>query len=75
MDSKGLDVCNSLERLGDKECWCCCCLDGRKEACHGLDSHIVGWSTCLHQLSFVVTKPGEEAQTGPAEYLAALAIM
>ena len=37
MDSKGLDVCNSLER--DKACWRCCCLDGRKAACHdGLDS-------------------------------------
>ena len=32
MNSKGLDVCNSLER--DKACWRCCCRDGRKAACH-----------------------------------------
>ena len=29
MDSKGLDVCNSLEQ--DKACWRCCCRYGRKE--------------------------------------------
>ena len=41
MDSKNLDVCNSLER--DKACWRCCCQDGsqdgRKAACDdGLES-------------------------------------
>ena len=30
---------------------------------------------CWHPLSFFATKSGEEAQTGPAEYLATLAIM
>ena len=42
MDSKGLDVCNSLEQ--DKACWRCCCPDGRKKACghDGLDSLTVG---------------------------------
>ena len=78
MDSKGLDVCNSLEQ--DKECWRCCCPDGRKAACHdGLDSLTDEVIVCLCTLrapaQYIATKPGEEAQTGPAEYLAALAIM
>ena len=78
MDVKGLDVCNSLEL--DKEHWRGCCRDGRKEACYeDLDSLTVG----LHAFTvvlrapaqFIVTKQGEEAQTGPAEYLATSAIM
>ena len=81
MDSKGLDVCNSLER--DKACWRCCCLDGRKAACHdGLDSLTDSYRRFARTAGapaapaqFIATKAGEEAQTGPAEYLAALAIM
>ena len=74
MDSKGLDVCNSLER--DKVCWRGCCRNGRREACHdGLDSLIVGLRTLRAPVQFIATKPGEEAQTGSAEYLATSAIM
>ena len=70
MDSKGLDVCNSLE-LG-KACWCYYCQDGRKEACHdGLDSLTVVLCSLLAPAQFIATKLGEEAQSGPAEYLAA----
>ena len=78
MDVKGLDVCNSLEL--DKEHWRGCCRDGRKEACYeDLDSLTVG----LHAFTvvlrapaqFIVTKQGEEAQTGPAEYLADLRLV
>ena len=77
MDSKGLGVCNSLEC---KECWRCCCPDARKAACHDdLDSLIDEVIVCLRSLrapaQYIATKQGEEAQTGPAEYLAALAIM
>ena len=43
MDSKGLDVCNSLER--DKACWCCCCPDGRKAAGHDCLDNL---TVCLH---------------------------
>ena len=76
MDSKGLDVCNSLQR--DKASWCCCLQDGRNTACHdGLDSSTVGLPmlTLLEPTQFIVIKQGEEAQKGPAEYLAASAIM
>ena len=74
MDSKGLDVCNSLER--NKACGRCCSPDGRKVACHdGLDSLTVGLHALRAPAQFIATKPGEEAQTGPAEYLAASAIM
>ena len=74
MDSKGLDVCNSLER--DKACWRVCCRDGRKEVCHdGLDSLTVGLLALRAPARFIATKPDEEAQTGPAEYLATSAIM
>ena len=74
MDSKGLDVCNSLER--DKACWRGCCLDGRKAACHDcLDSLTVGLWALLAPAQFIPTKQGEKAQTGPAEYLATSAIM
>ena len=73
MDSKGLDVCNSLER--DKPWWRCCCPDGRKAACchDGLDSLTVGLRALRASAQFIGTKQGEEAQTGPAEYLAASA--
>ena len=75
MDSKGLVECNSLER--DKACWRCCCPDGRKAACghDGLDSLAVGLRTLLAPAQFIATKQGEEAQTRPAENLAAYAIM
>ena len=75
MDSKGLDVCNSLER--DKACWRCCCPDGRKAACghDGLDSLTVGLRALLAPAQFIATKRGEAAQTGPAEYLTASAII
>ena len=73
MDSKGLDVCNSLEQ---EVCWCCCCPDGGKAACHDcLDSLTIGLRSLLAPAQFITTKQGEEAQTGPAEYLAASAIM
>ena len=63
MDLKGLDVCNSLEQ--DKACRRGCCL---KDTClpDCLDSLTVG----LHALLVHCEKPGPEAQTGPAEYLA-----
>ena len=74
MDSKGMDVCNSLER--DKACWRGWCLDGRKAACHdGADSLTVGLRALLAPAQFIATKPGEKSQTGPAEYLATSAIM
>ena len=74
MDSKGMDVCNSLER--DKACWRGWCLDGRKAACHdGPDSLTVGLGALLAPAQFIATKPGEKSQTGPAEYLATSAIM
>ena len=78
VDSKGLDVCNTLEL--DKACWHCCCPDGRKAACHdGLDSLTyeitVGWRSLQAPAQFIATKPGEEARTWPAEYLDASAIM
>ena len=81
MDSKGLDVCNSLEQ--DKACQRGCCWDGRKEACHdSLGSLTVGLRALRAPVQFIVTKQGEElrvgaseeAQTGPAEYLATSAI-
>ena len=61
MYSKGLDVCNSLER--DKACWRCCCLDGRKEACchDGLDSLTVDLRALLAPAQFIATKQGEAA--------------
>ena len=69
MDSKGLDVCNSLER--DKSYWCCCCRDRRKATCHdGPNSLTVGLRALLAPAQFIATKLGEEAETGPAEYLA-----
>ena len=40
-----------------------------------LDSLTVGLHTLLAPAHFIATKLGEEAQTGPAEYLATLAIM
>ena len=62
MDSKGLDVCNSLER--DKACWRRCCRDGRKAACHdGPDRLTVGLRALLAPAQFIATKSGEEAQT------------
>ena len=74
MDSMGLDVCNSLKR--DKACLRCCCQDGRKEACchDGLDSLTVCLRALRAPAQFIATKQSEAAQTGPAEYLAALAI-
>ena len=67
MDSKGLDVCNSLDL--DKVCWRCCCQDGRKAACcHDcLDSLTVGFRALRAPAHFIATKQGEAAQTGPAE--------
>ena len=77
MDSKGLDVCSSLEQ--DNTCWLGCCQDGRIDACHDacLDSPILSycWFVLTAGTQFIVTKQGEEAQTGPAEYLATSAIM
>ena len=75
MDSRGLDVCNSLEQ--DKACWRCCCPDGRKAACghDGLDSLTVGLRALRAPAQFIATKQGEAAQTGPAEYLVASAII
>ena len=63
MDSKGLDVCNSP--------------DGRIAACghDGLDSLVVGLRALRAPAQFIATKQGEAAQTGPAEYLEALAII
>ena len=66
MDSKGLDVCNSLER--DKACWrcwltCCCPMEEEtlKEACHdGLDSLTVGLRALLAPAQFVATKPDSD---------------
>ena len=70
MDSKGLDVCNSLER--GKACWRCCCPDGKKAHCHdSLDSHTISLQALLTPAQFIATKQGEGSQTGPAEYLAA----
>ena len=67
MDSKGLHVCNCLQR--DRACWLL--QEWKKEACHdGLDSH-----TFKFGLRALATKLGEEAQTGPAEYLATSAMM
>ena len=61
MDSKGLDVCNSLEL--DKQWWRGC-LDGRNAACHdGPDSLTVDLPSLLAPAQFVATKLGEEAQT------------
>ena len=40
-----------------------------------LDSLTFGLSALLAPSQFIVTKPSEEAQTGPAEYLATSAIM
>ena len=52
------------------------CPDGRKAACHdSLDNLTIGVCALLAPAQFITTKPGEEAQTGPAEYLAASAIM
>ena len=74
MDSNGLDVCNSLEQ--DRACWRCCCPDGKKAACHdGLHSLTVGLRALRAPAQFIATKQGEEAQPGPAEYLAASAII
>ena len=75
MDSKGLDVCNSLEL--DRVCWHCCCPDGRKAACcHDcLDSLTVSLRALRAPAQFIATKQGAAAQTGPAEYLAASAII
>ena len=59
MDSKGLHVCNSLER--DKACWRHCC---PKAVCHdGLDSFTVGLRALRAPgpAQFIATKPGEEA--------------
>ena len=63
MDSKGLDVCNSP--------------DGRIAACghDGLDSLVVGLRALRAPAQFIATKQGEAAQTGPAEYLVASAII
>ena len=69
MDSKGLEICNSLDQ--DKACWRGCCQDGRKEACHEcLDSVAVVLLALLAPVQFMATKLGKEAQAGPAEYLA-----
>ena len=69
MDSKGLEICNSLDQ--DKACWRGCCQDGRKEACHEcLDSVAVVLRALLAPVQFMATKLGKEAQAGPAEYLA-----
>ena len=57
-------------------CWRCCCSDGRKAASHdGLDILTVILGALLAPAQFTATKQGEEALTGPAEYLAASAIM
>ena len=60
MDSKGLDVCNSLEQ--DTANWHGCCLDGRKAVGHhDLDSLTVGLLALLAPAQFIATKMGEEA--------------
>ena len=58
MDSKGLDVFNSLE--GDKARWRCCCPDGRKAACYdGLDSLTVSLQNIWRPLVSAIMSKGQ----------------
>ena len=54
-------------------------LEAFKELCRSLPDCLDSLTLCLHTLlapaQFFTTKSGEEAQTGPAEYLATSAIM
>ena len=76
----GLDVCNSLEQdnLARSVGVVAARMDsdGSNAACHDcLDILTICLSTLLAPAQFIATNPGEEAQTGPAEYLEATAIM
>ena len=53
MDSKSLDVCNSLEQ--NKACWCCCCLDGESELYRSvMQARCYPWKMpkhCFHKMN------------------------